>query len=145
MQMENYAGLAAAIRAMPIARHIGLEIGGFGAGTTELHLPFRKELSHDGAAFQAGALATLADFAGVAAINTLVEDGRFAVSAGLVIEFLAPARGEMLLAVAEVAATRGRRGTARTDIYAMNQGQRVLCATAIVRGHIVRDPGDAGA
>jgi len=112
-----------------LMRLLGAELSAVGAGTCEIRLPFREDLSQQHGFFHAGATAAIADSAGGYAAYALMEASDSVLSVEFKINLLAPARGEMLLARGQV--IRGGRTlfVCRADVFARHAGADTLCAT----------------
>lgn len=118
--------------AMPVVRFYGITIASLASGRSELRLPFRSELSHDGTAFQASASGALADFGGGAAAATLLPPGRAVATSGYSLHLLAPAIGQMLSCKGRVVHAGRSTTLTQADVYAIDDGREALCATALV-------------
>jgi uncharacterized protein (TIGR00369 family) len=82
--------------------------------------------------FHGGVIAGLADHAGGGAVTTAMPPGRFAVTVNLQISFLAPAKGESLIARARALQVGGTIGVAQVDVASLADGAETPCAVAIV-------------
>jgi uncharacterized protein (TIGR00369 family) len=126
-------GFAERIRAsfarQGLMRLLGAELAAVGAGSCEIRLPFRDDLSQQHGFFHAGATAAIADSAGGYAAYSLMTATDSVLSVEFKINLLAPARGEMLLARGQV--IRGGRTlfVCRADVFARRAGADTLCAT----------------
>ena len=91
---------------------IGATLGTLAPGQCEIRLPFRADLTQQNGYFHAGVTATIVDSAGG--------------YAGLM---LAPADGELLVAVGQVLKSGRNLVVTRGEVYAIRNGQAAHCAT----------------
>ncbi len=89
------------LKGMPIFHLLGVKAVHFEAGKGELELPWRKYLTHDGTTIPAAVSATPMDFAGGAAVATLLPRGSSMMTTGSEVHNIAPAVGERRLAYGE--------------------------------------------
>jgi uncharacterized protein (TIGR00369 family) len=104
----------------PFAVHLGIQLAELADGRAVLRLPFRQEVVTVGSTVHGGAIATLVDTAAMAAAwaGAEVPDPPRGSTVGLTVDYLAPADGRGVEAVASVV-RRGRRlTTVRVDAYA---------------------------
>jgi uncharacterized protein (TIGR00369 family) len=114
----------------PFAVYLGIQLVELGDGRAVLRLPFRQELVTIGSTVHGGAIATLVDTAAMAAAWACAEvpDPPRGSTVGLTVDYLAPANGRGIEAVASVV-RRGRRlTTLRVDAHA----EETHVATALV-------------
>jgi len=117
---------------MPIAAHFGFTITDIAPGYLEVTQPYRPELSFKEGFFQAGAVGTLADFAGAGACFTMLPAGWLAATADYTVKLLAPASGEKIVARGRIIQARKVLSVAASEVYSIKDGQETLCATALV-------------
>ena len=117
---------------MPIARTLGFHFTHRGNGKSELVQPVVEAITFDGIAVQAGAVATIADFAGGAAVSSLLPPDWRISTADMTVKLLAPAVGEKLIARGQALQTGKAISVARADVFAVADGVETLCATALV-------------
>src|SRR5688500_1598954 len=86
------------IEAMPIMQHFGFSITAIDADLLEITQPYRRELSFAEGFFQAGAVGTLADFAGAGACVTMLPEGWLSSTVDYSIKLLGAAQGDRLVA-----------------------------------------------
>jgi uncharacterized protein (TIGR00369 family) len=130
----------AVVLTMPAAKHLGFEFSRIEPGSVELVQPFREELTtHDGS-FQAGVLGALADFAGGSAAGTLLPEGWLNLTIDYTVKVLAPAKGDRLVVRARIVSPGRTISVAAADVYAADQGEETLCATALVTMRNVKVP-----
>ena len=82
--------------------HLGAELTEVGPGCCVIDLPFRPELTQQDGFFHGGVVTTIADTAAGYAALTLMPPGARVLSVELKVNFLAPARGERLVATGRV-------------------------------------------
>lgn len=96
------ARVRASFAAQGAMTHLGAELAEVGPGRCVIALPFRPELTQQDGFFHGGVVTTIADTAAGFAALTLMPPGARVLSVELKVNFLAPARGERLLAVGRV-------------------------------------------
>jgi len=124
------------IMTMPIAAHFGFQITDIGPGFLEITQPYRDELSYSDGIFQAGAVGTLADFAGAGACVTMLPEGWGGATADYTIKLLAPATGENLVARGRLIQFGRTLSVAAAEVYSVRDHEEVLCATALITARI---------
>lgn len=92
------AAVRASFALQGLMRHIGASIRSLGPGRCELEMPVRPELAQHHGHVHAGAVTALADTAGGYAAATLVGPGHSVVTVELKANFMAPSRGELVVA-----------------------------------------------
>ncbi len=102
---------------MPSTSHLGIEILELGGGQARLRMRNRPELTFNGAVVQGGIVATLADYAAVAACGTLLDEGWLMATTGAETHNLAAADGSELIAAAQVLKPGRRLAVARADVF----------------------------
>lgn len=125
------ARLEKMVLAMPMAAWLGLRFTRIGAGTVEIEIPYRDELSFRPGQLQATAIFAAADFAAVAAAGTLLPPGWINASVDCSLKIVAPATGEKLVARGRVLAPGKLLTACAADVYTVRDGQETLCATAL--------------
>lgn len=124
---SNAAAIRAFIQGMPIADTLGLQIGELTADRTVVRLPITPSLTFDGVTCQGGIVATLADFAAVAAAGAAARAGQAVATTGCETHNLAPARGSQLVAVGRLLSRPGRTMVAAADVFVDDEaGERCL-------------------
>ena len=99
---------------------LGVEAGALEPGRVELRLAWRRALAQNHGYFHGGVIATLAS-----------EDA-LCLTAEFKINFVAPGRGELLVARGEVIKPGRRLTVARAEVFAVADGVERMCATALV-------------
>jgi uncharacterized protein (TIGR00369 family) len=105
---------------IPFNRYLGVKLAKASAGFARLEVPFRDELVGDPLrpALHGGVLSALADAAGGAAVWAGIEDARARVSTiDLRIDYLRPARLELVVAEAHVVRIGNRVGVADVRLF----------------------------
>jgi uncharacterized protein (TIGR00369 family) len=105
---------------IPFNRYLGVRLAKAGNGFARLEVPFRDELVGDPLrpALHGGVLSALADAAGGAAVWTGIEDPRARVSTiDLRIDYLRPAKLELVVAEAQVVRIGNRVGVADVRLF----------------------------
>lgn len=120
------------VLSMPAARHLGFDFTRIAPGEVELTLPCRTELTQHDGYLQGGVLGALADFAGGSAAGTLLPPGWVNMTIDYTVKLLAPAKGGHVLARGRVVKPGALVTVAAADVYAVDAGEEMLCATALV-------------
>lgn len=113
-------------------------------GRVSVRLPFREDLAQQHGFLHAGALAAVADSAcGYAALSLMPEDAAV-LSIEFKINMLAPARGESVIARAEVIRAGRTVMVCRADVHALHEGTEKLVAAMqgsmmVVRSETMKD------
>jgi uncharacterized protein (TIGR00369 family) len=126
------AALDAAMNHPGFIRALGVRLVSHGHGAAELALVPRPDMLQFTGAVHAGVVTALADHAAGGAAATVLPEGQIAVTAELKINFLAPARGEQLVARATVERAGRTLVVASSAVFARQGGTEVKCAVALV-------------
>ncbi|SLN40670.1 PaaI family thioesterase [Oceanibacterium hippocampi] len=127
------ADVRAVFASQAFLQHLGAEIVALAPGSCELHLPYRESWSQQHGFFHGGIITTLADNAAGAAAFTMMEKGAYGVTADIKMSFLAPAKGELLIARARVVKPGRSLTVAEADVYVRAaDGAERHAATALV-------------
>jgi len=110
---------------------IGATLERLEPGWCEIHLPYRLELSQQHGYFHGGLVGTLADNASGYASYTLMGAEDSVLTVEYKLSLVAPGDGSRLVAVGTVIRPGRTLTTARADVFAEKNGQRVLCATSL--------------
>jgi len=109
-------------------------------GRCEIGMPFSDVVKQQHGFFHGGAVGALADTAGGYAAMTTARDLSEVLTVEYKINFMQPARGQMLIAEGTVLRAGRRLVTTRVDVFATDDGRRSLCATILQT--IMRVPAD---
>jgi acyl-CoA thioesterase len=116
------------------SRGLGMKIDAMGPGYARLSMSVRADMLNGFKICHGGFITTLADSAFAFACNSHNE---LTVAAGIVVDFIAPAKeGDVLTAEAREVALAGRTGV--YDVTVTNQGQELI---AVLRGRSHRMKG----
>lgn len=114
--------------AQPFSRLLGAQLTAFETGMAELRLALRDDLLQQFGFAHGGVLAYAADnaitFAGGSVLGPAI------LTRGLAIDYVRPARGERIRAIAHVVTSTSRQAVCRVEIYAGEDGDETLCAVA---------------
>lgn len=124
--------IASFIPASPLVGHLGIEVVELVQDRAVLRMPFRPELATMGDVVHGGAIAALADTAGMAATwaDDAAPTGTSGSTVSMAIQFASAARGEGL--VAEARARRRGRTMCFCDVEVRTEDGADLVATALV-------------
>jgi len=113
----------------PVWKYLDIRLIRAENGESEVHMPVKKEYTQLHGNVHGGILATVLDASMGAAINSLLPENEYAVTAEMKVNYLRPGEGEMLIAKARVI-KRGRSlSLLQSDLY--NERNKLLChATA---------------
>lgn len=110
-------------------------IGLLGAEVVEgrcvIEVPFRKDLTQQGSYFHGAVTGAIADNAGGYAALTLAPPCREVVTVEYKVNFLAPARGENLVARGEMLSAGRRLFVCRAEVAAVENGEERACANLL--------------
>lgn len=113
----------------PFSVLLGTELTAFAAGRAELTLAVRREHQQQHGFVHGGVVSYLADNAlTYAGGSVLPQQG--VVTSEYKINYLRPAIGQTLVARASVQYAGRTQAVCRCDVFAVNQGEEKLCATA---------------
>lgn len=115
----------------------GIEVVLAEPGRVHLSIGRRDDLVQFKGYFHGGVISGLADLAAGGAVTTTLPPGRAVVSISLHVNFLAPAKGERLVAKGSVVKVGGTVGVASVDLFAQDGANEHLCATATVTFRVV--------
>jgi len=108
---------------------IGAELVDVRPGRCEIHLPFRDDLTQQNDYFHAGIISTVVDSAGGYAGFSLMPAGSDVLTVEYKLNLLAPGEGERLIAIGEVVKSGRHLVITRGEVYAVNNGRSIHCAT----------------
>lgn len=117
-----------AIKTVPFARFLGLELEQVASGTATLAVNVRKELTQNQGVVHGGAIASLIDTATAFAIISLIAPSEKVTTVDLTISYLRPAAGERLKAVAKVVRAGRRLFVVSAEVF---DKQEKLITTAL--------------
>lgn len=117
------------LASQPFSVHLGARLTAFGDGAATLELDVRDELCQQNGFVHGGVLSYAADNALTFAAGTVAGPGL--LTAGYTIDYLRPARGEVLRAHARVVRPGRTRVVCRCDLFVLDsEGNQTLCAIA---------------
>ncbi len=132
MTQEEMKSLFQKITDQGFTGEAGFKIRSFEEGAITLEVAPKPELTQFLGYVHAGVVTGLADHAAGAAYTTVLPEGRACLTIELKINFLKPAAGDMLAAEARVVSAGKSIGVVQSDVYGEKDGDRILCATALV-------------
>jgi uncharacterized protein (TIGR00369 family) len=113
----------------PYYEYLGIEVVEADEGFAKLRLDFKDHLTHPFGYFHGGAIASLADSAGINAVLTILNDEEKALTLEMKINYLLPVKDAVVFAEGKVIHKGKKFAVAEVDIKSDN-GQ--LVAKAIV-------------
>lgn len=116
-----------AIKTVPFARFLGLELEQVANGTATLAVSVRKELTQNQGVVHGGAIASLIDTATAFAIISLIAPDEKVTTVDLTISYLRPATGGRLKAVATVIRAGRRLFVVSAEVFD-KQGKLITTA-----------------
>ncbi|HZS72394.1 MAG TPA: PaaI family thioesterase [Candidatus Acidoferrum sp.] len=114
-----------------LMRHLGAELMRLEPGKAEIQVPYREELTQQHAYFHAGVTGAIADTACGYAAYTLMPEDASVLTAEYKMNLLAPARGEALVARAEVIRSGRTLTVCKADVFAKCGAEETHCATLL--------------
>ncbi|MBE0613868.1 MAG: PaaI family thioesterase [Burkholderiales bacterium] len=129
---ENYeARVRDSFGRQPAMRLIGARMGRVEAGYCEIELPFRDDLTQQHGLFHGGFTSAIADAACGYAAYTLFGAVDSVLSVEYKINFLSPAAGDKLVAIARAKKSGRTLTVCEFEVLAAKGGEQVLCACGI--------------
>ena len=118
----------------PVARALGVRLASLTPDHVELEMPFLPTNVTHGSIVHGGVIATLIDIAGAAAAasGANADDVKGGATGSLSIQYLVPAQGAALRAVASVARRGRRQVVTDVSVYAEAPDEGVLVARALM-------------
>ncbi len=113
-------------------RHVGASLVSIAPGRSEMHLPYRPELTQQNGYFHGGLIAALADNAGGAAGYSLLPADRIALTVEFKVNIMAPGQGELLIARGQVVRSGKTLTVCRADVFSVSTGTEKPCATCLM-------------
>lgn len=114
-----------------LMRHLGAELARLGPGQSEIQVACREELTQQHGYFHAGVTGAIADTACGYAAYTLMPESATVLTAEYKMNLLAPARGERLIARAEVVRAGRTLTVCQANVYAKRGEEETHCATLL--------------
>jgi len=142
MSPERAEQLKTGVLGMPMAKFLGLRFLSIAAGAVELEIPYREELSFRPGQMQATPIFAAADFAAIASAWTLLPPGWSNASIDCTLKIVGPASGQKLVARGWVITPGKLITVCAADVYAVNDGQETLCATALATARSIEPAKD---
>jgi len=126
---ENVKRRMTELSSGPVWHYLGIRFVRAENGEAEVHLPVKKEFTQLHGSVHGGILATLLDASMAAAINSLMPENEYTVTAEMKVNYLSPGEGELLVGKGRVI-KRGRSlSLCQGELY--NERGKLIChATA---------------
>jgi uncharacterized protein (TIGR00369 family) len=112
----------------PAMALIGATLAELAPGVCEIRLPYRSDLTQQHGYVHGGVVGMIADSAGGYAAYSLMPAGSSVLTVEYKLNLVAPAKGERLLARAEVLKSGRTLSLVRSEVHAEQGGERTLCA-----------------
>ena len=126
--MDNETRVRASFAKQHLMRTIGAVLEEVGAGRVAIRLPFREDLTQQHGFLHAGTIAAIADSACGYAALTLMPSDAAVLSIEFKVNMLAPAKGDAIVARAEVIRPGRTIMVCRADVYAQTGSVEKLVA-----------------
>ena len=141
---EFAARVAASFAKQRLMQSIGAQLEEIAAGRVSIRLPFRDDLTQQHGFLHAGAIAAVADSACGYAALTLMPSDAAVLSIEFKVNMLAPAKGDSIIARAEVIRPGRNIMVCRADVQALQGGSEKLVAAMqgtmmVLRGRELSD------
>jgi uncharacterized protein (TIGR00369 family) len=107
---------------------IGASMPVIEAGYTEIHLPYRPQLTQQHGYIHGGIVGMIADSAAGYAAATLTEAAAEVLTVEYKLNLLAPAAGERLIAAGSVVRAGRTLIVTQAEVFAVSDGKQTLCA-----------------
>jgi uncharacterized protein (TIGR00369 family) len=127
-----------------LMKNLGAELAELGAGSAEIRVPFRMELTQQHGFFHAGVSGAIADSACGYAAYTLMPADSSVLTVEYKMNLLAPANGEKLIARARVLRSGRTLKICAADVYVGKNGAEIHCATMLATIMCLPGKSDAG-
>jgi uncharacterized protein (TIGR00369 family) len=98
------------------------------AGYTEIHLPYKDEITQQHGYIHGGVVGMIADSAAGYAASTLTSHETGVLTVEYKLNLLAPAEGQLLIAEGSVVRYGRTLIVTKAEVYAINAGRKTLCA-----------------
>ena len=132
MAQDNLRDLFEKITDTGFTKEVGVKIRTFDEGAVTLEMAPKPQTTQFLGFVHAGVVTGLADHAAGAAYTSVLPEGKACMTIELKINFMKPAQGDALAAEATVISAGGTIGVVKSDVYGEKDGERTLCATALV-------------
>lgn len=107
---------------------IGARMAVVEAGYTEIHLPYKPEVTQQHGYIHGGVVGMIADSAAGYAANTLTAADTEVLTVEYKLNLLAPAEGQLLIAEGSVVRYGRTLIVTRAEVFAVSHGRKTLCA-----------------
>ncbi|WP_296410134.1 PaaI family thioesterase [Zoogloea sp.] len=125
----DYVGrVRASFNLQQAMRLIGAHLAVVEPGYTEIHLPYRQEITQQHGFIHGGVVGMIADSAAGYAANTLTTADSSVLTVEYKLNLIAPADGERLVARGEVIRSGRTLIITRAEVFAIKAEQWTLCA-----------------
>ena len=125
------ARIIASFEKQGVMQMIGARLKSVEAGTAQIELDVRPALSQQDGFVHAGIVTTILDSACGYAAYSLMPEGSRVLSVEFKVNLLAPARGDLINARAEVKRSGRTLTVCTADAFAVETGKETLCATML--------------
>lgn len=116
----------------PFMDTVGARLGKIEPGKVEIEAPFGEHITQQHGFIHGGVVGAIADSAAGYAAYTLMGSNDSVLTVEYKLNLLAPAKGDRVLAKAEVMRPGRTLTIVRSDVFAYEGEQVTLCATAVV-------------
>jgi uncharacterized protein (TIGR00369 family) len=114
-----------------LMQYIGAEMTELRPGACEIRVGYREGLTQQHGFFHGGVAASIADSACGYAAFTLMPADHSVLAVEYKVNFVAPAKGERLIARARVVRSGKTLKICAADVFAIKDGEETLCATSL--------------
>jgi len=114
-----------------LMKHLGAELTALRSGECEIRVRHRGELTQQHGYFHGGVSASIADSASGYAAYTMMPANSSVLAVEYKINFLAPAKGNQLIARGRVLRSGRTLKICAADVFVVNGKQEILCATSL--------------
>ena len=124
MKTDNKRASAQWRSSPPFYEHLGFVLDALTEGRATIRLPFEKHLGNSRSEVYGGAIATLADAAMSQAVRSMIELGGAVATISLTVNYLAPARGEL---ICNGLVVRGGRSVVFAEAEVTDESGKPVC------------------
>lgn len=129
--------LIGAMEAMPVSKHLGVEVIGLAQGYSALRLMNNPDITFDGRQVMGGVMGTFADMAAVSAAVSARALGWVGSTTSFSINLIAPAAGKEFVALGRMVGQTGSTATAVADVFAVEGDNATVIASCLATARLM--------
>lgn len=140
LTVEKESELHASFATQGLLRTLGAVLSEATQGRCVIEVPFSDAVTQHNGFFHGGVVGALADTAGGYAALTVLPLGADVLTLEYKVNFIRPAAGTRILAIADVLRAGKTVIVTRVDVYVVKDGEQKLCAA--MQQSVMRAPGE---